>query len=243
MMISHRIGRGLMAAALASATLLVAGCATETTYRPATGVGFDRTGYSERMVEPGRWLVSFAGNTVTPRDTVERYLLFRSAELTLQQGNDYFVMVDRDTDRQTRTYSTPGFGYGGGFGGYGGGFGGYGGGYGGYGGLGFGGFWGPSWRYHGVGGWGGWGGGFGDPFFGGQDIQTVDRVEAEAQIVMRRGGIPAGNVRAFDAHAVVRTLGPTIVLPKDRRGIPPSYGRYGEPGPGTLPPAPRGNTF
>ena len=224
-----RFGRGLMAAALASATLLAAGCATETTYRPATGHGFDRTGYSERMVEPGRWLVSFAGNTVTPRDTVERYLLFRAAELTLQQGNDYFVMVDRDTNRQTRTYSTPGFGYGG-FGGYG------------YGGFGFGGYWGPSWRYHGIGGWGGWGGAFGAPFFDGPDIQTVDRVEAEAQIVMKRGPIPAGNVRAFDAHAVVRTLGPSIVLPKDAPGRPPVYGQYGGPGPGApTPPAPNGS--
>ena len=225
---SLRFGRGLMAAALASATLL-AGCATETTYRPATGTGFERTGHSERMVEPGRWIVSFAGNTVTPRDTVERYLLYRAAELTLQQGNDYFVMVDRDTDRQTRTYSTPGFGpYGyGGFGGYG------------YGGFGFGGFWGPSWRYHGRGGWGGWGGygGFGDPFFGG-DIQTVDRVEAEAQIVMRRGPIPTGNTRAFDARAVERTLGPTIVLPKHGAPPRPAYGRSDGPVTGPAPGAP-----
>lgn len=228
MMISHRIGRGLIAAALASAALTTTGCITETTYRPATGVGFDRTGFSDRLIEPGRWLVSFAGNTVTPRDTVERYLLFRAAELTLQQGNDYFVMVDRDTDRQTRTYST-GLGYGG-FGGFGG--------YGGFGG--FGGYWGPSWRYHGIGGWGGWGGfggygGFGGGF-GGSDIQTVDRVEAEAQIVMRRGPIPAGNVRAFDAHAVVQTLGPTIVLPKNGRETAPPYGRYSQPGPGMAPP-------
>ncbi len=232
---SFRFGRGLMAAALASATLLAAGCATETTYRPATGQGFDRTGYSERMVEPGRWLVSFAGNTVTPRDTVERYLLFRAAELTLQQGSDYFVMVDRDTDRQTRTYST-GLGYGGGFGGYGGGFGGFGGGFG-YGGFG-GGFWGPSWRYHGIGGWGGWGG-----FGGYDDIQTVDRVEAEAQIVIRRGPVPTGNTRAFDAHAVVRTLGPTIVLPKDGRAPPSYYGRDGQPVPGASRPPMAGGSY
>ncbi|WP_375381400.1 hypothetical protein [uncultured Sphingomonas sp.] len=232
---TFRFGRGLMAAALASATLLAAGCATETNYRPATGQGFDRTGYSERMVEPGRWLVTFAGNTVTPRDTVERYLLFRAAELTLQQGDDYFVMVDRDTDRQTRTYST-GLGYGGGFGGFGGGYGGFGGGFG-YGGFG-GGFWGPSWRYHGIGGWGGWGG-----FGGYDDIQTVDRVEAEAQIVMNRGPVPTGNVRAFDAHAVVRTLGPSIVLPKDGGGRPPAYGRYGGPGPGVPTPPPAGGSY
>lgn len=214
-MFSDRIRRGALLAALAAAPLAVAGCATETTYHPATGVGFDRTGFSERQIEPNRWLVMFAGNTVTSRDTVERYLLFRAAQLTLQQGNDYFVMVDRDTDRQTRTFSTPGFGpYGGlGYGGFG---------------YGLGGYWGPSWRFHRGGfGWGGWGyGGFGDPFWGGGDVETVDRVEAEAQIVMRRGAIPTGNVRAFDAHRVVATLGPTIVLPGQEKN-------HGRPNPGT----------
>ena len=34
------LGRKAIVAALAASTLLVAGCATETTYRPATGQGF-----------------------------------------------------------------------------------------------------------------------------------------------------------------------------------------------------------
>ena len=104
------LGRKAVVAALAASTLMVAGCATETTYRPATGQGFARTGYSDRQIEPNRFLVSFSGNSVTSRDTVERYLFFRAAELTLQNGYDYFVMADRDTDLQTRTYTTPGFG-------------------------------------------------------------------------------------------------------------------------------------
>ncbi|RZL51931.1 MAG: hypothetical protein EOP65_16550, partial [Sphingomonas sp.] len=140
---SH-LGRKAVVAALAASTLMVAGCATETTYRPATGQGFNRTGYSDRRIEPDRYLVSFAGNSVTSRDTVERYLLFRAAELTLQNGYDYFVMANRDTDLQSRTYSTPGVGGGWGYGG-------------------FGGYWGPSWRYYGRGfGWRSW-----DPWFGG----------------------------------------------------------------------------
>ncbi|SFP62877.1 CC0125/CC1285 family lipoprotein [Sphingomonas rubra] len=196
-------GRKAIVAALATTTLMVAGCATETRYRPATGQGFNRTGYSDRRIEPDRFLVNFSGNSVTSRDTVERYLFFRAAELTLQNGYDYFVMADRDTDRQTRTYSTPGFG--GGFGpgwGYGG----------------FGGFWGPSWRYYGGafgggwGPWGGWGGGFNN-----FDVRTVDRFEASAEIVMRRGPIPRDNIRAFDARRVVDTVGPSVQLPDPRR--------------------------
>ena len=195
------LGRKAVVAALAASTLMVAGCATETTYRPATGQGFNRTGYSDRQVEPNRFLVSFAGNSVTSRDTVERYLLFRAAELTLQNGYDYFVMASRDTDLQSRTYSTPGFG--GGFG---------------YGGLG--GYWGPSWRYYGRGfGWRSWdpwfGGGFGGgPWGNNFDIRTIERYEATAEIVMRKGPIPRDNLRAFNARAVVDSIGPTVVLPK-----------------------------
>ena len=200
-------GRKALVAALATSTLMVAGCATETRYRPATGTGFYRTGFSDRQIEPNRFLVSFQGNSVTSRDTVERYLFFRAAELTLQNGYDSFVMADRDTDRQSRTYTTPGFG-----GGFGPGFGpgwGYGG---------FGGYWGPSWRYGGGrfgggwGPWGGWGGGFND-----FDVRTVDRFEASAEVVMRKGPIPRDNIRAFDARRVVDTVGPTVQLPDQRR--------------------------
>lgn len=191
-------GHKAIVAALATSTLLVAACATETRYRPATGSGFYRTGYSDRQIEANRFLVSFAGNSVTSRDTVERYLFFRAAELTLQQGYDYFVMADRDTDLRSRTYST-GFGYGG-----------------------FGPYWGPAWNFYGrgfgarrfgafYGGYGGFGGfgGFGNDF----DVRTIDRFEATAEIVMRKGPIPRDNLRAFDARNVVQTVGPTVVLP------------------------------
>lgn len=194
----NNLGRKAALAALATGTMLVAGCATETTYRPATGQGFYRSGYTDRQVEPNRFLVTFAGNSVTDRDTVERYLLFRAAELTLQNGYDHFVMVQRDTDRQARTYST---GIGNGFGG---------------------GFWGPSWNFYGRGygwrrfggglGWGGYGGfgGFGNDF----DVRTIDRYEASAEIVMRKGEPERGDVRAFNARAVTESIGPSVVLPK-----------------------------
>nr|WP_209308553.1 hypothetical protein [Sphingomonas corticis] len=195
----RNLGRKAVVAALAASTMLVAACATETTYRPATGSGFYRTGYSDLRIEPNRYRVTFAGNTVTDRDVVERYLLFRAAELTLQNGFDYFVMADRDTDRQARTYSTPGA-WGPGFGGFGGGL------------------WGPRWGFYGRGfgyrawdpfwggPWGGWG--------GGADIRTVDRYEASAEVVMFKGTPERGNVRAFNARAVVDNIGPTVRLPK-----------------------------
>lgn len=190
-------------AALAASTALVSACATETTYRPATGSGFYRSGYSDQQIEPNRFRVTFAGNTVTDRDVVERYLLFRAAELTLQNGFDYFVMADRDTDRQARVYSTPG-----GYGGWGPGFGAFGGG-----------LWGPRWGFYGRGfGYRAWDPFWGDPWgwggYGGSDVRTVDRYEASAEIVMFKGAPERGNVRAFNARSVVDTVGPTVKLPK-----------------------------
>ncbi|MEG3177491.1 hypothetical protein U1872_14710 [Sphingomonas sp. RB3P16] len=185
--------------ALGAVTLLTSACATESTYRPAVGRGFERSGYSDRQIEANRFMVSFSGNSYTSRDTVEKYLLFRAAELTLQNGGDYFVFADRDVDRRSRTYSTPslggGFGFGGGFGG---------------------GYWGPSWRYRGRGfGWRSWDPYFGDPFFDrGIDIDTIDKYEANAEIVIGKGPKPKDNIRAFDAHEVVANLGPSIVTPK-----------------------------
>ena len=196
--------RKLMLATAASGALLLGACVSETTYRPATGQGFSRTGFSDSQVEQNRFLVSFAGNSSTPRDTVERYLLFRAAEITLQQGGDYFLMVDRDTDLQSRTYTTGGFNSGLGYGG-------------------FGGYWGPSWRYYGGGfgygrgfGWSPWyGGGFGA--FNDFDVQTVQRYEASAEIVVGRGPTPRNNLRAFNARQVVDRIGPTVVMPGQER--------------------------
>ena len=190
-----RLGRGTGAALLASALLFVAGCATETPYRPATGTGFARAGYSDRMIEANRYMVSFAGNTYTARDTVERYLLYRSAELTVQHGYDYFILSDRQTDKRTRTYTSPGPGA-------------------------FGpgpyGYWGASWRYRGRGfGWRNWDPFWGDPYWDRSvDVTTVDKYEANAEIVLGRGPKPANNVRAFDAREVMANLGPSIVTPQ-----------------------------
>lgn len=87
--------------------LALAACATQTPYQPARqGVG-----YSEQRLESNRFRVSYAGNARTPRSAVENYLLYRSAELTLQHGYDYFVLSDQSTLVETRyQYSLSGWG-------------------------------------------------------------------------------------------------------------------------------------
>lgn len=183
-------------AALAVAAGLSA-CATATPYQPNIPGQQVSGGFSETQLEPDRFRVNFAGNSLTSRETVEGYLLFRAAELTVAEGYDYFVIVDRDTDRKTRTYVDPdpfyrpywgpGFGY-----------------------------WRPHWRYYGAryGGWRSWDPWYGDPFWGDRvDVRTVDKYEASAEIQMRRGAKPEGDPRAFDARAVMDSLRPRLQMP------------------------------
>lgn len=176
--------------------LTLSACATATPYQPNIRGQAVSGGYSDSRITNDRFRVTFSGNSLTSRDTVERYLLFRAAELTLGQGYDGFVLADRETNRDTRTYFDPGrsrFGYD-----YG--------------------YWRPSWRYFGPRyGWRAW-----DPWYGSRfwaddiDTRTVTRFEATAEIVMYRGASPSGPERSFDAREVVTNLGPGIVRPEVR---------------------------
>lgn len=99
--------RKLVAAAAITTTLGLAACQSgPTPYQP--GAGYDG-GYSESRLENDRFRVSFKGNSLTNRETVENYLLFRAAELTLQNGYDSFTIVNRDTDKDSRIRSTGGY--------------------------------------------------------------------------------------------------------------------------------------
>jgi hypothetical protein len=180
------------AVALALAAGLAA-CATPTPYQPNIRGQQTSGGYSELRLEDNRYRVTFAGNTLTSRQTVEAYLLFRAAELTVQNGFDWFAMVDRATDKSTRVYADPSFGPW----------------YGGYG------YWRPYWGYYGRGyGWRGWDPFWGSPFWGDtMDVRTVDRFEASAEIIMGRGTKPADNPGAFDARSVIENLRPRIQYP------------------------------
>jgi hypothetical protein len=134
-------------------------CATPTPYQSAQPGGF---GYSQQQIEDNRFAVSFRGNTLTDRETVETYLLLRAAELTLERGADHFVLARRDTDTDRRFVGTGdpfrsayGFGY----------------------------------RYfHPRHGWYGWR----DPFWDDYHVREVTRFEATAEIVLVSGASPGG---------------------------------------------------
>jgi hypothetical protein len=81
--------------------LLLAACAGKPTRYQAAQGGF---GYSEQQTEENRYRVSFAGNSATSRQTVEDFLLYRAAELTVQTGHDWFQVVDRNTVQEYSGY-------------------------------------------------------------------------------------------------------------------------------------------
>ena len=99
---SSRSARRQVWVAAISSLFLLSACATETPYQAGNG-GY---GYNDQQIEENRYRVTFAGNPSTPRETVQNYLLYRAAELTVQQGYDYFIMTNQDVERSTRYYSS-----------------------------------------------------------------------------------------------------------------------------------------
>jgi hypothetical protein len=165
-------------------SLGLAACETATPYQPLEHGSQVSGGYSDQKLDANHIQVTFAGNTVTSRKTVEQYLLYRAAELTVSQGYDWFETIDRWTDVSGHTTI-----YGGGWG---------------YGGFG------PAWRYYGGWGWGPWGpwGGWDTT------VTEVRQFEATAVVVMHHDPRPPGYARGLDAREVMNNLRLQIVLPQ-----------------------------
>jgi hypothetical protein len=192
--------RSVHALALALA-LAVSACATPTPYQPyrPERLGGVHGGYSERLLAPGRFIVRFHGNELTSRDRVEKYLLYRAAEVALRNGAGWFTIVDRHTEHDVSTVVRPdpfpapyiGSIYG---------------------------YWRPHWRYYRQGyGWDVWHPEFGGPFWADRlDVQTVESFEASAEILLHRAQPSATDQRVFDARRVMADLRPMIVFPKQR---------------------------
>ena len=186
----------LLVATAAIAVLGLTACETATPYQPLRPGSAQTGGYSDYRIDASHWRVTFKGNSLTSRETVEKYLLYRAAELTLDQGFDWFDTTDRHTERNTSYYGDTDPFYRSGFG------------------LAYGWGWRPSWRYYGGFGWRGWDPWMGGPFWADSiDIRQVNQYEASAEIVLGKGPAPEGR-RVFDAHQVVENIGPAIVKPK-----------------------------
>lgn len=177
-------------------TLVLVACATATPYQPNLYGQKVSGGYSDRRLADDRFRVSFAGNIFTSRDRVEGYLLYRAAELTDQNGYDWFMLVDHRTESERRTYvdRSPRYDpwYGSGYG-----------------------YWQPHWRYYRGRSWTIWHPHYGHRFWTYDvDVRTVEKFEAHAEIKMGRGPMPEDGQQVFSARQVLTDLGPTIERPK-----------------------------
>jgi hypothetical protein len=179
--------RAILAAAAAAMVLGIAGCETPTPYQPLSENNAVWGGFTDQRLDENHDRVTFRGNDMTSREQVETYLLYRAAELTVNQGFDWFEMAQRNTRNRGYAYAEPDFPYGP--------------------------YWAPYWRFHGPWGWDAWDPYWGGPFGGGYDVWRVDRYEASAEIAMFHGPKPPDNPRALDARQVMTNLGPKIVRP------------------------------
>ena len=80
---------------------LLAACSSSTAYQPAEERG--AYGYTESQLGKDRYRVVFTGNSSTDKETVNDYALLRAAEVTLQEGYDWFHLVNRDTESKSRS--------------------------------------------------------------------------------------------------------------------------------------------
>lgn len=87
--------------ALFFAVFLLQGCATG--YKSSGFTG----GYSETQLEEGVYQVSFRGNAYTSADKAADFTLMRSAELTMEKGYKYFVIIDSQSHTEHSSYTTP----------------------------------------------------------------------------------------------------------------------------------------
>jgi len=183
-----------------AALAFLGACATATPYQAAND---SSRGYENQQIETNRWQVSFGGNSLTNRETVETYLLYRAAELTRQEGFDHFRVVRRETDEDSRLVAT---GFSSAYSPF------------------YSGFY-CDYRFYGPRGAtfrrSAFGPGrlsrFHDPFgygFGAPDYREIVRYEATAEIIMGRGEKPESDPEFFDASQVLQNLEARIVRPE-----------------------------
>lgn len=193
--------------ALAASVIALTACATSTPYQPASEPGgFD--GFSQTMIENDRARITFGGNSLTDRETVENSLLYRSAEMAVERGFSTFTLTRRDTEENTRVRVSPGasnfydpyfdysffrprYGWSRGYR---------------Y--SRFNGFYGNRFGYGGFRGYGY------DPFFNDYDVREITKYRATAEVKFGYGG--SESEETFDAKQVLQNLGPTIKFPDEK---------------------------
>jgi hypothetical protein len=85
-----------MTLAVVLVAVAASGCATSYGARGDSGGGF-----KDVQVDANTFRVSFLGNGFTKKDDVQTFTTYRCAELTLQKGFDYYIVVNTDNSATT----------------------------------------------------------------------------------------------------------------------------------------------
>jgi len=81
--------------------ILLSGCATGYQRKSWTG------GYTDMKLQDDIFKVSFRGNAYCHQERAEDFVLLRSAEVALENGYKYFIIIDEKSRTQTSAYTTP----------------------------------------------------------------------------------------------------------------------------------------
>jgi len=81
--------------------LIFSGCATA--YQPAGATG----GYTSTQLDTNVFEVLFSGNGFTPRSRASDFALLRSAEIAIENGYEYFVIIGVQQYSKNSSYTTP----------------------------------------------------------------------------------------------------------------------------------------
>lgn len=100
-LVSELKGVGMRTLFIFLSVIALVGCATTYQKQGATG------GYSSTQLDTNVFQVSFKGNGFTSRERANDFALLRSAELALENGFKYFVIIDAQQYSQNSTYTTP----------------------------------------------------------------------------------------------------------------------------------------
>ncbi len=85
--------------------VILSGCATAYQRQDFTG------GYSETRLAENIFQISFRGNGYTSRERASDFSLLRSAEVTIENGYQYFIIVESEKYSKTDLYTTPSTSY------------------------------------------------------------------------------------------------------------------------------------
>lgn len=151
--------------------------------------------YFEQQLAKNRFRITYGGKVLKSRERVESYLLYRAAELTVQEGFDWFHITNSEAnmgsfyDIEKAPCYQPSHGYN---------------------------FWLPYWRYYTrPHGWHKWSPYGPNPFWLDDiDIRTVEQFEVYAEIEMALGLAPCKEI-AFDARLIREELGSWIARPNE----------------------------